>query len=98
VALRSGDCNILVLEASSALAEVDLRVYGPEGGELARGAGGGGHAALRYCPTNTGTYYVSCSARRGSGLYSMGSFRGPNGLEMDLASLFPEPSTTEPEP
>ncbi|NOY91814.1 MAG: hypothetical protein GXP55_11510 [Deltaproteobacteria bacterium] len=97
LALRSGECSVVVLEASGALVETVLRVHGPEGGELARSAGGPGHAALRYCPVNTGSYYISYSARRGSGLYALASFRGPNGIELDLAALFPE-SSAEAEP
>ena len=98
LSMRSGECSILVLETSGALGELVLRVHGPDGGELARNAGRGGHAALRYCPPNTGTYYVTYTARRGSGLYCAAAFRGPNGIEMDLAGLFPQPATADVEP
>lgn len=96
--LQAGECTIVVVETSEALQEVVLRVHGADGAELSRNTGDDNHGALRYCPPNAGTYYVVSAARRGSGLYSLATFRGPNGIDMDLDSLFPVSAAASAEP
>jgi len=96
--LRAGECSVVIVNASAALEELVIRVHGADGGELARSSGGDAHAALRYCPPNAGTYYVAAVARRGSGLYAMENFSGPTGIDLDLATLFPNSAAASAEP
>ncbi|MDQ3036210.1 MAG: hypothetical protein M3Y87_27665 [Myxococcota bacterium] len=78
--LRTGSCYVVVGVGSTALRELELRIFDGDGGEVARDGEQGPIAALRFCPAQNGTYYAVSRAAAGSGLYSAREFRGPTGL------------------
>lgn len=86
--LRSGSCYVVVATASSGLRELDLVVYDTDGGEVARDSDTGGHAAVRYCPAQTGTYYATARASAGSGVFAVQRFKGPTGLTVRIDDVF----------
>lgn len=98
-AMRTGTCYLVLAAASSAMRELNLRVFDSEGGEVMQDTTTGSMAALRYCPAQSGTYYVTIHASSGSGLFEVRFFRGPTGLEIRVDDLFravePEPERTE---
>ncbi len=86
--LRSGTCYVVLAAASAAMRELDVRIYDSEGREVVSDSDDGPTAALRFCPTQTGTYYVTVRAAAGSGLYEVRTFRGPTGLDIRTDDLF----------
>jgi len=86
--MRSGTCYVVLAAGSSAIRELDLRIYDSDGSEVVSDGDAGPHAALRFCPTQSGTYYVTARAAAGSGLYEVRTFRGPTGLEIRTDDLF----------
>jgi hypothetical protein len=90
-AMRAGNCYIVLGASSSALRELDLRVYDADGAEVARDDQTGGHAAVEFCPAQSGTYYVAARAAAGSGLYALRRYQGPTGLDVRIDDLFEEP-------
>jgi len=86
--MRSGTCYVVLAAGSSAIRELDLRIYDSDGAEVVSDGDEGPHAALRFCPTQSGTYYVTTRAAAGSGLYEVRTFRGPTGLEIRTDDLF----------
>jgi hypothetical protein len=95
--MRAGTCYLVLAAASSAMRELDLRVFDSDGGEVVTDATNGPTAALRFCPSQSGTYFVTVSASAGSGLYELRSFRGPTGLDVRIDDLFrQQPAPTEP--
>lgn len=95
VSLRGGSCYVVLAAGSSALGELDLRVFDGEGDDVARDALAGGAAAVRFCPARTGTYYVALRSAAGSGLFAVRRFRGPAGLPMRLDDLFARADGTD---
>lgn len=99
--MRAGTCYVVAGAASSALRELDLRVFDSDGAEVAQDALTGGRAALEYCPAQSGTYYVAARAVAGSGLFGVRRFQGPSGLDVRVDDLFrateTEPQTPRPE-
>ena len=85
IAMRSGSCYVVVAVGSSALRELDLRVFDGDGAEVARDAEPGPAAALRFCPAQSGGYFVAPRAAAGSGLFAVRAFRGPAGLEWSVS-------------
>ena len=85
---RSGGCYVIAATASPALRELDLVLYDSDGGEVARDSDTGSHAALRYCPAQTGTYYVTARAPAGSGVFAAQRFKGPSGLAVRVDDVF----------
>ena len=81
---RGDDCYVLAAASSTALRELSLRVHDAEGAEVARSEAG--VSALRWCPSRSGTYYLALDAR-GAGLYAVGAFRGPSGVNFALDEL-----------
>jgi len=98
VSMRSGTCYVLIGAASSALRELDLRVFDSDGGEVARDANAGRRAGLRFCPAQSGTYYVAARAAIGSGLFAVRRFKGPTGLGVRVDDVFrgAEPEAAAP--
>ena len=95
--MRAGTCYLVLAAASSAMRELDLRVFDSDGGEVVTDVTNGPNAALRFCPSQSGTYFVTVSASAGSGLYELRSFRGPTGLDVRIDDLFrQQPAPTEP--
>lgn len=88
--LRSGACTVLLGTASPGLRELDLHVFDADGAEVAGDDLTGPHAALRYCPTQSGTYYLVARSRTGNGLFAARRFAGPTGLVVRVDDLFPE--------
>jgi len=93
--MHAGNCYAVLAAGSDALAELVLRVFDSDGAEVAVDASSGPHAALRYCPAHTGTYYVAALATDGTGLFAIRRYSGPPGLEVRLDDLFPEPPAGE---
>lgn len=94
--MRSGTCYVAVAAGSSAMRELDLRIYDADGVEVASDTNDGARAALLFCPTQTGTYYLTTRASAGSGLYQLRTFRGPTGLDIRTDDLFREAPPAEP--
>ncbi len=86
--MRSGTCYVAIAAGSAALRELDLRIHDPDGLEVAGDTDDGPRAALLFCPTQTGTYYLTVRATAGGGLYQVRTFRGPTGLEIRTDDLF----------
>jgi len=86
LSMRSGRCYVVLAVGSSAIEELDLRLHESAGGEVARS--GAGTTALRYCPSRSGTYFLTARAR-GAGLFAVRRFRGPQGLDIRLDDLAP---------
>lgn len=90
VPMRSGTCYVALAAASSAVRELNLRVFDSDGGEVVHDGTSGPLAALRFCPSQSGTYYVAVHASSGSGLFEVRTFRGPTGLEIRIDDVFRE--------
>jgi hypothetical protein len=97
-AMRAGTCYVVLGAGSAAVRELNLRVFDSDGGAVVADSDGGALAALRFCPAQSGTYYVSVQAALGSGLFAVRMFRGPTGLEIRTDDLFREVTPGEPEP
>ncbi|MCB9591609.1 MAG: hypothetical protein H6719_02650 [Sandaracinaceae bacterium] len=93
--MRSGTCYVAIAAASAAMRELDLRIYDSDGVEVASDTDDGPRAGLRFCPTQTGTYYLTARATAGSGLYQLRTFRGPTGLEIRTDDLFRDVPASE---
>ncbi len=91
VSMSSGTCYVVIGEGSSAVREArpaHLRQRRGRGGPgLHLGAG----AVLRYCPAQSGRYYLAARATAGSGLFGVRRFRGPTGLHIRVDDLFKQP-------
>lgn len=94
--MRSGSCYVALAAGSAALRELELAVYDADGVEVATDAHTGPHAAVLFCPTQTGIYYLTLRASAGSGLYELRTFRGPTGLTIGVDDLFREPALRQP--
>jgi hypothetical protein len=94
--MRSGTCYVAVAAASEAVRELDLRVFDSDGGEVAQDTETGSLSALRYCPGQSGSYYLAARASAGSGLFAVRTFRGPTGLAVRLDDLFRNAAPVEP--
>lgn len=94
--MHSGACYAISAAGSTALEELDLRVFDGDGGEVARDRMTGSEAALHYCPPQSGTFYVAVRAADGSGLFGVRRYTGPTGLGVRLDDLFAEPVLEEP--
>jgi hypothetical protein len=90
VSMQSGTCYVVLAAASTAVRELNLRVFDSDGGEVVHDGTTGRLAALRFCPSQTGTYYVAVHASAGSGLFEVRTFRGPTGLEIRMDDVFRE--------
>ncbi|MGF1466032.1 MAG: hypothetical protein ACFCGT_07845 [Sandaracinaceae bacterium] len=88
VPMRSGSCDVVLAAASVGVRELDLALYDHDGTAVATDATDGRTAALRYCPSRSGTYYLALRATVGSGLFALRAFRGPTGLEVPTDDLF----------
>lgn len=86
--MRSGTCYVVLAAGTSALRELDLRLFDSEGSDIAQDDARGAAAALRFCPPQSGTYYVAARASAGTGLFGARTFRGPAGLEIRMDDLF----------
>jgi hypothetical protein len=95
VSMRSGTCYVVVATSSEAVRELDVRIFDSEGGEAARDANAGPRAALRFCPAQSGAYYVSVQASAGNGVFEARTFRGPTGLDVRIDDVFGEESAAE---
>ena len=96
-AMRSGTCYVVLAAGSSAVRELNVGVFDSDGGEVVQDATDGPRAALRFCPAQSGTYYLTVRATAGSGLVELRTFRGPTGLDIRVDDLFREVSPIEPE-
>ena len=86
--MRSGTCYLVLAAGSSAIRELDVRVFDSAGGEMVQDSTDGARAAVNFCPAQHGTYYVAVQASAGSGLFAARSFRGPTGLDVRTDDLF----------
>ncbi|HJL17273.1 MAG TPA: hypothetical protein RMH99_16520 [Sandaracinaceae bacterium LLY-WYZ-13_1] len=93
--MRAGTCYLVLGAASSAMRELNLRVFDSDGGEIVQDGTDGSMAALRFCPSQSGTYYVAVHASAGSGLFEVRTFRGPTGLDIRIDDLFREVAPQE---
>lgn len=96
--MRAGTCYVVLAASSTSVRELTLRVFDSDGGAVVADADTGPLAALRFCPAQSGTYYVAVQAALGSGLFEVRTFRGPTGLEIRIDDLFREVAPSEPEP
>ncbi len=87
ISMRTGSCYVVIGVGSTALRELELRVFDSDGAEVARDGEHGPIAALRFCPAQNGTYFVASRASAGSGLYAARDFRGPTGLALSLEDV-----------
>lgn len=85
--MRTGNCYVVIGVGSTAMRELELRVFDTDGAEVARDGEHGPIAALRFCPAQNGTYYVASRASAGSGIYAARDFRGPAGLAFPLEDV-----------
>ncbi|MGE0787863.1 MAG: hypothetical protein AB7S26_19470 [Sandaracinaceae bacterium] len=92
--MRSGTCYVVLAAGSAAIRELNVRIYDGEGGEVVEDGIDGPNAALRFCPSQSGVYYVTVRASAGSGLIEMRTFRGPTGLAIRVDDLF-QPTPAE---
>jgi hypothetical protein len=96
LSMRSGTCHVVLAGASSEVRELNLRVFDSEGSEVVQDATSGPLAALRFCPHQSGTYFVAVQVSAGSGLFEVRSFRGPTGLDVRMDDVFREAQVPEP--
>ncbi|MBK8169217.1 MAG: hypothetical protein IPK60_02595 [Sandaracinaceae bacterium] len=89
--LRTSACYVVVATSSSALRALSLEIFDSEGLAVANSEAISPRVALRYCPAQSGTYYVSARAATGSGLFALRRFRGPTGIAVRLDDLFGAP-------
>ena len=94
--MRSGTCYVVLAAASAEMRELDVRIYDSGGVEVVGDASEGAQAALRFCPSQSGTYFVAVRAAAGAGLFEVRTFRGPTGLEIRTDDLFRELVAPEP--
>jgi hypothetical protein len=94
--LRTGTCTVVLGAGSRSIRELDLKVFDSDGGEIVQDATSGPLAALRFCPSQSGTYYIAVHASAGNGLFEVRSFRGPTGLEIRIDDVFREVAPPEP--
>ncbi len=87
VRMGHGSCYVVVAAVSPAMRDLSIALYDSDGGEVAQSAPG--TRALRYCPPQTGTYFVALRAE-GSGLFAVRRFEGPTGLDVRLDDLVGE--------
>ncbi len=81
---RSGNCYVVLAAASEGIEALRVGVYDSDGTEVARSEEQ--RRALRYCPPQTGTYFVAVRVN-GSGLFAVRRFEGPTGLDIVLDDL-----------
>lgn len=93
--MRSGTCYVVLAAGSSAIRELDVRIYDSDGVEAVQDGDDGPMAALRFCPAQSGIYYVTVRASAGSGLYEVRTFRGPTGLDIRTDDIFREVTPVE---
>lgn len=93
--MRAGTCYVVIGAGSAAMRELNLRVFDSDGGEAAHDVTSGHLAALRFCPSQSGTYYVAAHASAGSGIFEVRAFRGPTGLEIRIDDIFREAAPPE---
>ena len=93
-ALHAGGCYVAVIVGTKAIGELDARMFDINGAEVATSNLEGPHATFDYCPSQSGTYYVTVRAKQGAGLYEMRLFHGPSGVESRSEDLF---ATTDTE-
>jgi len=86
--LQPGTCTVAIAASSEAVRELDLRVYDADGGEVGQDTLVGRDAALRFCPSQSGTYYLVARATAGNGLFVSRRFQGPAGLDVRIDDLF----------
>jgi hypothetical protein len=96
--LRSGRCYVAVGAGSAAIAALELTLHDSEGASVAEAPRtAGARSALRYCPPQSGTFYLAARAASGSGIVALRVFEGPGGLEVRVDDLFaasPDPDGT----
>jgi hypothetical protein len=98
LAMRTGTCWVVLAAASENIRELILRVFDSDGGAVVEDTANGPRAALRFCPSSSGTYYIAAQAAIGSGLFEVRTFRGPTGLEIRTDDLFRQVAPTEEDP
>lgn len=96
LSMRAGTCYVALAAGSRAMRELNLRVFDSDGGEVVHDATSGPLAALRFCPSQSGTYYLAVHASAGNGLFEVRTFRGPTGLEIRIDDVFREVAPPEP--
>lgn len=94
--LRTSSCYIVAAVGSSAMRALSLQIYDSDGLEVASSDGVSPRVALRYCPAQSGTYYVSARAATGSGLVALRRFRGPTGIAVRVDDVFRDAVPAEP--
>lgn len=94
--MQAGTCYVIIAAGSSALQELDLRVFDGDGAEVVTDNQSGGHAAVHYCPPQSGTDYIGVRATTGNGLFAVRRFRGPTGLDVRVDDLFPQTQAPVP--
>jgi hypothetical protein len=88
--LRSGSCYVAVGAGSTAVASLELTLHDSEGTPVAEAPrSSGARPALRFCPPQSGTFYLAARAAIGSGIVGLRMFEGPGGLEVRVDDLFP---------
>ncbi len=88
--LKARRCYVVAAVTSDGVQTVQIWLMDSEGADAMHGVSAHRGAGLRYCPTQSGTFYVVTRSSVGHGLVAEQVFFGPTGLEVDLAALFGE--------
>jgi hypothetical protein len=97
--LRSGSCYVAIGAGSAALASLELTLHDSEGAPVAEAPRtSGARPALRFCPPQSGTFYVAARAARGSGIVALRLFEGPGGLEVRVDDVFSSEAAADGHP
>lgn len=96
LAMRAGTCHVVLAGASSEVRELNVRIFDSEGSEVVHDATSGPLAALRFCPHQSGTYYLAVQVLAGTGLFEVRTFQGPTGLEIRIDDVFREVAVADP--
>lgn len=88
--LKARRCYVVAAVTSEGAQSVQIWLMDSEGADAMHGVSAHRGAGLRYCPTQSGTFYVVTRSSAGHGLVAEQAFSGPTGLEVNLAALFEE--------
>jgi len=88
VSMHPDSCYVAIAAGSSALGQLDLRLFDGDGEEVAQDGQVSPRAALRHCPPHAGTFYLAVLATEGAGLFAARTYQGPTGLDVPLSDIF----------
>lgn len=98
LSLHAGACYVVVAAGSAALREIDMRLFDGDGTEVAADSLVGARAAVHFCPSQNGRYYLALRAAAGNGLFAVRQFKGPSGIAVRIDDLFRSQAPSAPSP